>query len=307
MAISSDTLLERLHLKRQLTIWRLLAICSVIFFMVIMIEGEENISPVSGDFIARVKIEGMIVDDERLRELLQKIESNDKIKGVILMLDTPGGTAVGGEALYKDIKAIAEQKPVAAVMRTMCTSAGYMAAMGANRVFALDSSLTGSIGVIMQTMEATKLAEKLGINPITVKSGDFKATPSPTEPFRPKDRAMLEEVIADYFDTFLGIVAESRGMDKEQVRKLSGEGRIYTGKQAIKLELIDEIGGENEALAWFESEHELDAELDIRDMELKEEYEDILGKLGSYLGFSGFKKPAFALDGLLLIWQPSAL
>ncbi len=307
MAISSDTLLERLHLKRQLTIWRLLTIGAIIFFLVILIERKENISPVTGDFIARVNIEGVIVDDHNLMKLLKKVEENDSARALIVSLDTPGGTAVGGEALYQRLKDISEKKPVVAVMRTMCTSAGYMAAMGADRVFAMDSTLTGSIGVIMQTAEITRLAEKLGINPITVKSGTNKAAPSFAEKFTPEQRKIIQAVIDDFYEVFLGIVADSRDMDIEEVRKISNGGRVFTGRQAHQAKLVDEIGGFDEAMTWLKEKKEIDENLDIREMKVKRDYDNVFEKLSEMVGIPSLNKSGLHLDGLLLIWQPSAL
>ncbi len=304
MAISSDTLLERLHLKRQVTLWRLLAIGAIIFFLVISIEGRENISPVSGDYIARVNVQDIITDNYGLDKLLKKIDKNDNAKALLVVLDTPGGTAVGGEVLYQRLQKIKENKPVVAVMRTMCTSAGYMAAMGADRVFAMDSTLTGSIGVIMQTAEFTDMADKLGITPITVKSGDNKAAPSNFEEFTKEQRQVIEDVIGNFYDVFIDIVAESRDMEREKVIELSQGGRIYTGRQAADIGLIDEIGGIEEAVIWLEEEKGLDDSLDIRTMKIKKEYDDVFEKFADAMGFTFLTKHRFGLDGLLLIWQP---
>lgn len=307
MAISSDILLERLHLKRQLTVWRLLALGSVIFFLVMNIEGRENVSPVSGDYVARVEITDLILDDKDRHAMLDDIEEDDRARALVVVLDTPGGTAVGGEALYHQLQRIAKKKPVVAVMRTMCTSAGYMIAIAADRIFALDSTLTGSIGVILQTAEFTDMASKLGINPITVKSGENKAAPSPAEKFTPEQRAIIQEVIDDFYATFIDMVAKSRNMTPEAVIKLSEGGRIYSGKQAQKNGLIDEIGGEEEAIKWLKKEKGIDDSLRVRDMKVKKEYDSVFDKLTDYTGLSFLKSDRLSLDGLLAIWQPQLL
>lgn len=307
MAISSDILLERLHLKRQLTIWRLLAIGSIMFFMVMMVEGDENVSPVSGDYIARVEIFDMVLDDKNRDRLFDDIEKDSSAKALMVVLDTPGGTAVGGEAIYKKLRAISKKKPVVAVMRTMCTSAGYMIAIGTDHIFALDSTLTGSIGVILQTAEFSDLAEKIGVNPITVKSGVNKAVPSPTEKFTPEQRAIVQEVIDDFYATFIGMVAEARDMTTEEVLKLSQGGRIYSGRQARENGLIDAIGGEEEAVKWLSKKKGIDASLKVRDMKVKKEYDNLFDKLADYSGFSFFESSRLSLDGLLLIWQPQLI
>lgn len=306
MAISSDTLLERLHLKRQLTLWRLLAIGSIIFFLVMSIEGSQNVSPVSGDYIARVEIKDMILDDKDRDDLLEEVADDESAKALLVILDTPGGTAVGGETIYHQLQRISEKKPVVAVMRTLCASAGYMAAMGADRVFALDSTLTGSIGVILQTAEFTGLAEKIGVTPITVKSGENKAVPSPGEKFTPKQRALIQEVIDNFYGVFIDIVADSRKMSREEVIRISDGGRVYSGRQAKENGLIDEIGGLEEAVAWLEKEKGIDGSLKVRDMKIKKKYDNIFDKLANYAGLSFLESKRLGLDGLLLIWQPQA-
>lgn len=305
MAISSDTLLERLHLKRQLTLWRLLAIGAVIFFLVITIEGKENVSPVSGDYIARIEVKDIIYDDKDRDELLAEIGETKNAKALIVVLDTPGGTAVGGEAVYQRLKTISKKKPVVAVMRTMCTSAGYMAAMGAERVFAMDSTLTGSIGVLLQTAEFTGLADKFGVTPITVKSGDNKAAPSPTEKFTPAQRAVIQEVIDNFYGIFVDIVANARKMEREEIVRLSDGGRIYSGRQAVEIGLIDEIGGTEEAIKWLEKEKNIDESLNVRDMEVRKEYDTLFDKFADYTGMSFLSSRRLSLDGLLAIWQPA--
>lgn len=307
MAISSDTLLERLHLKRQLTLWRLLAIGAIVFFLVITIEGKENVSPVGGDYIARVDITDIILDDKDRDALLQEIKEDSRAKAVLVVLDTPGGTAVGGEAIYQQLKDMAKEKPVVAVMRTMCTSAGYMAAMGANRVFALDSTLTGSIGVILQAAEFTLMAEKLGITPITVKSGDNKAVPSGTEKFTPEQRKIIQNVIDDFYGVFVNIVATARDMKPEKVIELSDGGRIYTGRQALGNGLIDEIGGIEDAVKWLEKKKDITPELNIREMKVKKDENPFFSQLGEYTGLSFLSPRRLNLDGLLLIWQPAIM
>lgn len=307
MAISSDVLLERLHLKRQITLWRTLVIVGVVLFLVFLTEGQEDISPVTGDYIARVEIADIVVDDYEFDALLDKIKHSDNAKALMVVLDTPGGTAVGGESLYHRLRSIAKVKPVVAVMRTMCASAGYMIAMGADRVIAMRSTLTGSIGVLVQTAQFTELAKKLGITPITVKSGSNKAAPSPAEEFTPEQRIIIQGVIDDFYDVFVDIVAESRKMSADEVKKISDGGRIFSGQQALKVGLVDQIGGEEEALAWLKKEKGIDDTLEVRDMKVKEEYKNLIDKFANYTGFGWLSEKSPKLEGLLLIWRPSAL
>jgi protease-4 len=307
MALTSDTLLERLHLKRQITFWRLCTLALVAMVALYSVENANTISPVSGDYIARYTVDGMIVDDIKRDKLLKDIEKHDHIKALIVRIDSPGGTAVGGEALFARLKAISAKKPVVSVCRTMCTSAGYMTAIAAPYVVAQESSITGSIGVILQSFEASELATKIGITPITIKSGINKAVPSPAEKLLPEQQAVLQEAINDFFGIFKDMVSKERKLSVEQITSVS-DGRIFTGRQALARKLIDKIGGEEEALEWLKNEKKVDITLHVRDMEIPREDETLLQKLSSWSGLNFLSQyTRNKLDGLLLIWQPSAL
>lgn len=308
MALSGDTLLERMHLKRQLSMWRLIAVGVAIFFLVQLLEFENSISPVSGDFIARLTVNDVIVDDPKRNKLLDEIRDNDSVKALIVHLDTPGGTALGGESLYRKLKSIREKKPVIAVMRTVCASAGYMTAIAADRIYALEGTITGSIGVIMQTANITGMAEKLGIEPIILKSGPNKASPNPVEEFTEAQRAVTKLALDDFFQIFLDMVEAERPLLKEEVLELA-DGRIYTGRQAVKNKLIDEIGDEDTALKWLQENKELNDKLEVKDMKVKKEKPSLLDKLADVSGLAFLADEINTrqrLDGMLLLWQPAA-
>lgn len=307
MALSGDTLLERMHLKRQLSMWRLVAIAVAIFFLVQLIEFENGISPVSGDFIARVTVKDVIVDDPKRNKLLDEIRDNDNVKALIVHLDTPGGTAMGGEVLYRKLKSIREKKPVIAVMRTVCASAGYMTAIAAERIYALEGTITGSIGVIMQTADMTEMAKKIGITPIILKSGPNKASPNPAEKFTDEQRAVTKIALDDFFQIFLDMVIKERPLNAEEVLSLA-DGRIYTGRQAVKNKLIDEIGDEDDALKWLHENKKLSDKLEVKDMKVKKEKPSFLEQLADVSGLSFIGDTInnrHRLDGMLMMWQPS--
>jgi len=309
MALSGDTLLERMHLKRQLSMWRLIAVAVAIFFLVQLIEYEDNISPVSGDFIARLTVADVIVDDPKRNKLLNEIRDNDSVKALIVHLDTPGGTALGGEVLYHKLSQIREKKPVVAVMRTVCASAGYMTAIASDRIFALDSTITGSIGVIMQTADITGMAQKLGIKPIILKSGANKASPNPIEKFTEEQRAVTKLALNDFFQIFLDMVIKERPLNADEVLALA-DGRIYTGRQAVANKLIDEIGDEDSALKWLQKNKKLSDTLEVKDMKVKKDKPNLLEQLAEVSGLSFFTDTINSrqrLDGMLLLWQPAAL
>jgi protease-4 len=302
MALNADTLLDRLYLKSQINKWRILAVLLGVFAVLMLFERNSVHSPIERDFIARVNMEGIIGDDPMLYELLADVEENPKAKAVIVWLDTPGGSAVGGEEIFLKLRRLSEHKPVVAVMRSVAASAGYMIALGADHIVAREGTITGSIGVIIETAEITELAEKLGIKPYAIKSAPLKASPSPFEKMTPEAERVMRELILDFYDRFVDMVAERRDLPRERVVQLA-DGRVYSGRRAVEYKLIDAIGGEEEALAWLESEKKIQKGLEIKDVEIKEEPDWMASFASSIAGF--FKNSSrLSLDGMAAIWHP---
>lgn len=305
MSLNADTLIDRSYLKGQITKWRTVAIV-VIVLSLLLLTTRVDTPITSVSHIARVKIEGVIADDLRRDELFADLAEDAGVKGVVVWIDSPGGTVVGGEQLYLNIKRLSGKKPVVVVMRSLATSAGYMAAIGANRVYARQGTITGSIGVIMQAAEVTELVNRMGITPITIKSGINKATPNPFEKMTPESREIMEAVVADFHGTFVDMVAEARKMDRDKVLQLA-DGRVYTGPQALELGLVDALGGEEDAVEWLKTEHKLDAEIEVHDHEPKPEHPRNLGEFFGQVAQSFAIFPQIQLDGLVSIWQPKSM
>jgi protease IV len=307
MALNADTLLDRIYLKNQARRWRFVALATVVLCSLILLQTFSNLSDkIGAGYIARYTVTGVIVDDKDQHNLLKQMRDNEAIKAVIVSIDSPGGTSVGGQQLYEDLRDLSKEKPVVAVMRTMATSAAYMAAIGTERVFASEGTITGSIGVIIQSAEVSKLVEKLGIEPITVKSGKLKGTPSPFEPYREEDEAMLRAMLNDFFEYFLNLVKERRKLTEEQLAIIR-DGRVVGGKQALGLNLIDQLGGEKEAVEWLNKKHSIDKELEIRDVEVVKE-EDLLTRVAKSVASSaGISNILVNLDGMVSIWHPAVL
>lgn len=307
MPLSADTLIDRIRLKNQLTRWRVIAVLVAVAAVVLMLEKDSQFAPIRGDYIARITVSGIIMDDPDLTALVEEVREDHHAKAVLLWLDTPGGSAVGGQQLYLDLRKLAKDKPVVAVMRSLAASAGYMAALGADHVIAREGTITGSIGVIMETAEFSELAKKLGIRPIVLKTGENKGSPSPVEPFTARQEAVLQASINDFFRWFVNMVAERRKLPIDQVEQMA-DGRIFSGQQALDSKLIDQLGGEEEALAWLEKTRKIEPELDIRDMEIKHKptggffSELARGTISSLMGAG-----APSMDGLVAIWKPNAL
>ena len=300
MSLDPDYVVERRRLKRRLTFWRVVGIVAIVV-AVIAAAGRFKLIA-HRDHVARISIDGLILDDTARDEALADVAGNKKARALLVRIDSPGGTYVGGEALYQTLRRVAEKKPVVAVMGTTATSAGYMTALASDHIVARASSLTGSIGVIMQTADITGLLEKLGIKPETVKSGALKAQPNPMEPFTPEARKATETVVKDFYDMFVSLVAERRLLAKAKVLELS-DGRVFSGRQALAQGLVDQIGAEPEARKWLQETHKIADSLPVKDVEVKHEDEpwrDLLGKAVGKVLFS----ERLRLDGVLSVWHP---
>jgi protease-4 len=302
MAINADTLLDRIYLKSQITRWRLFAIVMGVVALVAIAGKLGPHSPIEKDFIARLNIEGFIGDDRALYDLIDEVADNSKAKAVIIWLDTPGGSAVGGEEVFLKLRTLAQEKPVVAVMRSMSTSAGYMIALGADHILAREGTITGSIGVLVETAEITELAKKIGITPISIKSAPLKGSPSLFEKSSPEAEKVLHDMIMDFYDRFVDMVAERRGLPREKVLQLA-DGRVYSGKSALGYKLIDGIGGEDDAVQWLIEKRKISPKLDIKDVTLEEEQDWLTGVSESIAG-KFFEKSRLGLDGMVSVWHP---
>jgi len=302
MSLNADTLLDRIRLKQQLNKWRIIAVIIAVAALLFGFGKSSHLSPIHSDYIARITISGVIDDDPKLTKLFEDVKKDKHAKALLVWLDTPGGGAVGGQQLYLNLMSVAKVKPVVAVMRTMAASAGYMASLGADHIVAREGTITGSIGVIMETFEATELADKIGIKPIVIKSGPFKASPNPSEKFTPEQQEVMQAVIKDFFNWFVDIVAERRKLPRDKVVSLA-DGRIYTGRQALKEKLIDQIGGEEEAIDWLVQNKKISKTLEVEDVVLKPENTSIFDQLNQLANGKISSKLLQRLDGLSLMWH----
>jgi len=305
MTLETDLLIDRRRLKRRLTVWRaiaVLAVVGVIAAVAVLSRETEG----SGPYVARLTVTGTITENRKLLERVTRLAKDEKAQALILVIDSPGGTMGGGESLYDALTLVAAKKPVVAVMRGLAASAGYMIAMPAARIFAREATITGSIGVIVQTAEVSGLMKTLGITAETVVSGPLKGEPSFTRPMSPEGRAVLQGLVTDMYDVFVEIVARGRKMEIATVRQLA-DGRAYTGRQALKLGLVDAMGGEREARAWLAAERKVPETTPVRDVATQTWSEKLLEPEGETV-LSGLWKTLTSqrvmLDGAWAIWQP---
>jgi len=317
MAMRADDLIDRRRLRRKLTFWRVAAFALVAAALIAFstwIYGDDFTGQ-AVDHIAKVKIEGTITEDEELIARLETIRKSAAVKGVILSIDSPGGTTVGGESIFEEVRKLAGDKPVVAEVGTLAASAGYMIASAADHIVARKTSIVGSIGVLIQYPDVSGLMDKLGIKLEEVKSSPLKASPSPFKPTNDDERAMVRKLILDSYDWFVGIVAERRKMTHEQALALA-DGSIFTGRQALSNHLVDAVGGETEAIDWLSSKG-VDGKLKVIEWKNKEKSgflfsRSMMKAVASTLGLPEaggdviheLGADRLFLDGLVSVWHP---
>jgi len=238
----------------------LIAVAAVILVLGIMaafgvLGHDEEGASVFGKSEARlgvVRIEGPIADAEDVVAFIRTLREDDSVKGVVLRVNSPGGAFGPSQEMYMAVKKLAAKKPVVASFSAVAASGGYYAACGANRIFANPGSITGSIGVITQLANAKELLQKLGVNFESLTTGKLKDAGSPFKALTDDQRAYLEGLIADLNAQFSGDVATQRKLSKEAVA-LIADGRAMTGARAKALGLVDELGGQEEAVDYLKA------------------------------------------------------
>ncbi|MEA1990848.1 MAG: signal peptide peptidase SppA [Thermodesulfobacteriota bacterium] len=217
---------------------------TVAFFLLILWTTKGGITTPSiyhGDKIGVVDIKGLITEPEATIKTLRDFRYNQKIKGVVIRINSPGGAVGASQELYEEILRLDREKPVVASLATVAASGGYYASLGARHIVANPGTVTASIGVIMKVPNIEGLLEKLGIKTTVVKSGAFKDLGSITREMTEDERALLRGVMQDIQKQFVTAVAESRKLPEEQVSAIA-DGRIMTGHQALDAKLVDQLG-----------------------------------------------------------------
>ncbi|MFL2916105.1 MAG: signal peptide peptidase SppA [Nitrospinia bacterium] len=193
--------------------------------------------------IAIVNIHGMLMDSRDIVQQLSDYRHNPQVRGVILRIDSPGGAVAPAQEIYSEIlKLRANNKTVYASMGTVAASGGYYIACAADYVLANPGTLTGSISAVMALNNIEELTKKVGVKPNIIKSGKFKDLGSPLRAMTPEEQILLQNVVNDVHEQFVDAIAKGRGLPLSEVRRVA-DGRIMTGQQALKLNLIDEVGG----------------------------------------------------------------
>jgi protease-4 len=301
----ADLLIDRRRLKRQISFWRLAAI--LVALATIVGSALQFGRPLVGHgHIGRFSVTGVIADDRPRFEALREAARDPRLKAIVVRIDSPGGTVVASEELYRQLRQIAGRIPVVAVMGQTAASGGYMVALGADRIFAREGTITGSIGVLMQTADVTGLLQKLGVAMEQIKSSPLKAVPNPFEPLTDEGRRAVRAIIDDTHAMFVDMVAERRGLAPAEARRLA-DGRVYTGRQALGAGLVDALGGEESAIAWLTSARAVPGDLPVRDIKpglVDPGGFDLSGLATRLIRGKSYLPERLTIDGLVAVWHP---
>jgi protease-4 len=323
MALDPDAIVDRRRLRRSLAAWRIgaLVLVGVLIAAAGLYFVEDGLTPKSRPHVARVTVSGLILDNKPRLDMLEDLEDSHA-SAVLLVVDSPGGGVAASERLYKAVRRLAEKKPTVAVFGSLAASGGYLTALGAERIFAPETALTGSIGVLIQYPNFYGLLEKVGVDVEAVKSSPLKAAPNGFEPTSPEARAALQSVVDDTYDWFKGVVGERRHLEGAALANVA-DGRVFTGRQALGLKLVDAIGGEQAARDWLAREKGVSDDLPVRDWKPRRSgfggipfIDAALAGVARSLGLTtladriaaGEGLPGTAhlgLDGLLAVWHPA--
>ena len=318
MAFDADLIADRRRLRRKLTFWRVAAFLVVILAIgagAFAWSGRPGLAE-TGQQIARVTVSGIITGDERTTELLRRVGESDAVRGVVVSINSPGGTTTGSEELFQGIRELASKKPTVAFVDGLAASGGYITALGADRIVARETALVGSIGVLFQYPDFSGILGKVGVSVEQVKSAPLKAEPSGFSPTSPEARAALQSVVDDTFGWFKNLVTSRRGITGEQLTIVS-DGRVFSARQGLPLKLVDQLGTERDAIAWLETEKGVPAKLPVRDWKKRDSSRFSLWSIAAFgADLAGFGDLATSLrsatlgaaklDGLLAVWQPRA-
>ena len=320
MTHDTEAVLDRRSLRRRLGFWRAAGIVGIALAIgAFALGGQEGGGLIARHQIARISIDGLITENREQLKMLQRIGDASRVDALLVFVNSPGGTTTGGEALFEGLRAVAKKKPVVAQFGTVAASAGYIVGLATDHIVTRGNTITGSVGVIMQWPEVSALLDKLGVKMNEIKSGPLKAAPSPFAPIDEPARKVTEQMIAEGFQWFRGLVESRRGVKTADIGGLE-QGRIFSGREAVSLKLADEIGGEAEAVRWLKEQRGVKHGLKVIDWKPRHD-SDWMG-LTSQSGLAGLALRNLAatlmsalgvvrdgsglsLDGLVSVWHPS--
>jgi protease IV len=319
MPVDAEMIADRRRLRRKLSFWRVLSVLALIAAVVTAGLLATGRTPTGSgqQQIARISVDGFIAGSQRMADLFRRVGEAGSVSGVVISINSPGGTTTGSEELYRGIRQLAEKKPLVAFVDGTAASGGYITALAADHIVARETSLVGSIGVLFQYPDASRLLTTLGVRVEEIKSAPLKAEPSPFHPTSPEGRAALQSVVNDTHEWFRRLVAERRNLDEAQLGTVA-TGQVFNGRQSLPLKLVDHLGSERDAVAWLEREKGVRKDLPVRDWRPRDSSRfdlwtaaalgaDLLGwsDIALRLRQGAIAAQAVTLDGLLALWQPA--
>jgi len=216
---------------------------------------EDDAKSNTKDKVVQIDLEGVItggsessvlssagMDVDGVKRALEQAREDSTVKAIVLRVNSPGGEVTASDELYRAIKQTAKSKPVVVYMDAIAASGGYYLSCGASYVIANETTLTGSIGVIMETLNYSDAFGKLGLSMEVFKSGAFKDTLSGSRPMRDDEKAYVQSLVMQMYDKFVGIVSEARQIPKDTLKTTLADGRVFTGEEALKDKLVDQLG-----------------------------------------------------------------
>jgi protease IV len=319
MSVDAELIADRRRLRRKLSFWRVASVLALIAAVVIGGLAVSGRAPLGEgqQQVARISVSGLITGSQRMDDLFKRVADARNVAGVVISINSPGGTTTGSEELYRGIRQLAEKKPLVAFVDGTAASGAYITAMAADYIVARETSLVGSIGVLFQYPEASQLLGTLGVRVEEIKSAPLKAEPSPFHPTSPEARVALQSVVNDTYDWFKRLVSERRKIDDTQLATVS-TGQVFSGRQGLPLKLVDQLGSERDAIAWLEREKGMRHDLPVRDWRPRDRSTfglwtaaafgaDLMGfaDLALRLRQGSLMADIAKLDGLLALWQPA--
>jgi protease IV len=327
MSLDADSIVDRRRMRRKLTFWRVFAvvfaICAVVAIgAALRVPGTGILTGRPTESIARVTLNGLIRTDQDRVEALERL-GRSRARAVIVHINSPGGTTSGSEELHSALMRLKERKPLVVVVDGLAASGGYITAIAADHIVAQETAIVGSIGVLFQYPNVTDLLKTIGVKVEEIKSTPLKAAPNGFEPTSPEARAAVESIVLDSYNWFRNLVKARRHMDDATLERVA-DGRVFTGRQAVPLKLIDELGDEKTAIAWLAKEKNIDPKTPVRDYRLRDRLGDlpflhtaVISTLDA-LGLGAFARrieewgavqavERLSLDGLLALWHPPAV
>lgn len=318
MPIDAEAIADRRRLRRKLTFWRVAGILALIAAVIALSYSASSRFGLNATaHVARISVNGLITGSQRMADLMERVGKAPSVSGVVISINSPGGTTTGSEELFRNIRRLAERKPVVAFVDGTAASGAYITAMATDHIVARETALVGSIGVLFQYPDLSGLLDHVGVKVEAIKSAPLKAEPNPFTPTSPEARAAIMQVVSDTYDWFKRLVRERRHMGDAELATVS-TGQVFSGRQGLPLKLVDALGSERDAIAWLEKEKGVHPNLPVRDWKPRSDRDfspfawaamgaDLIGfeSLAEALRRAASGVEAAQLDGLLAVWHPS--